>query len=153
MDQRWGEIYKNMPHIHVYVQKHRQMNDLPNINLYLLSVWDRWGSWWQNAGPTTQPPASQPYESKRHLPRCQNHRISSCERALPGVCVYTHRQGINNHIDSGPGHAILFFLGKGDGTGSKIITWRSKDHKLWVQMPRTLQSKSPLKNVVQDYGA
>lgn len=50
-----------------------------NHILYLCSVWDRWGSWWQNAGPTTPAPASRPSEWKRRWPRCQNHRTSSCE--------------------------------------------------------------------------
>lgn len=68
-------------YVHISVHK-----SLPNIILFLLSVWDWWESWWENAGPTAQPAASQPYGSKRHLPRCQNHRISSCEQVLPGVC-------------------------------------------------------------------
>lgn len=87
---RWtSDEVKYIKICYIYMHKHTQTNDLSNINLYLLSVWDRWGSWWQNAGPTTRPPASQPYGLKRHLPRCQNRRTSSCEQALPGVCLHT----------------------------------------------------------------
>lgn len=89
MDQRWGLM--SVLHIQACIHKRTQMNDLPNIILFLLSVWDRWESSWQNAGPRTQPPVSQPYGSKRHLPRCQNHRISSCEWALLGVCSHTQK--------------------------------------------------------------
>lgn len=81
------------------------VNDHINMFLYLLSVWDRWESLWQNAGPTTQPPASQPCGWKRHLPRCQNHRISSCEWALHSV--RSHIEGVHYHTDSGPGYTVL----------------------------------------------
>lgn len=113
---------------------HTHIDDLLKIIVCLHSVWDRWESWWQSAGLTTQPPASQLCGSKRHLPRCQNHRISSCEQAPPSVC-YTHRKGTNNQACSGPGWPIPFFLGKGGGTGSKKITWVLQDHK--VQNPTT----------------
>lgn len=91
MDQRWGKTWKNILH---YSCRNEQIGNLCNISLCFLSVWDRWESWWQNAGPTIQPAASQPYGSKRHLPKCQNHRISSCEKALPGVCLHAYKRQV-----------------------------------------------------------
>lgn len=100
---RWNKL----KYATLYIGK--QTNVLCYMNLYLLSVWDRWESWWQNAGPTTQPAASQLYGSKRHSPKCQNHRTSSCEPVLPAV----HRKGTDDHPGSGPGHESLHFWENG----------------------------------------
>lgn len=126
MDQRWGKTWKNILH---YSCRNEQIGNLCNISLCFLSVWDRWESWWQNAGPTIQPAASQPYGSKRHLPKCQNHRISSCEKALLGVCLHAYkRQVLTLALFQAVQAGVLFlfvcfFGGERRGNMKQKITW------------------------------
>lgn len=59
----------------VFKLRQQRMNAALTLLRIPHSVWGRWGSLCRSAGRTTQPPASRLYGSKRHSPRCQNHRI------------------------------------------------------------------------------
>lgn len=48
----------------------------------VMSVSDRWGSWWRSAGPTTLHLASLLWEWRRPWPRCLSLRTSNCDTLL-----------------------------------------------------------------------